>query len=185
MLPKYFSIFRIITIICSLLATNTFQIASASQNSVKSIDRDKLTVKHKKEPSINVERQSEIKEIYKTLTQTYRGLNGCNVELVAKHVLMRGRYLTDLSDSCVLRRQGDLLLNYEVKNIELVSLSDNKATVNIQLVQTAQYTRAMKRPSIESQSISCILIKDPERWKVSNFFIKASVPVGEAYIPKF
>ncbi len=184
MLLKHLSIVKITAVVCAILAT-TLQIANASPSSVASIDRDNLTVKPKKETSTNIDRQSEVESIHKTLTQTYRGLNGCNVDLVAKHVLMRGRYLTDLADSCVLRRQGDLLLNYEVKNIELVSLSDNKATVNIQLVQTAQYTREMKRPSIQNQSISCTLIKDSERWKVSNFFIKASVPVGEAYIPKF
>lgn len=189
MISKYSSIAKVIISICSILAITTFQSANAAQDSqnsvVESIDREKLAVKPKKATSTNIDRQSELREIYKTLTQTYRGLNGCNVDLVAKHVLMRGRYLTDLADSCVLRRQGDLILNYEVKNIELVSMSDNKATVNIQLVQTGQYTKAMKRPSIEYQSISCILIKEPERWKVSNFFIISAVPVGEAYIPKF
>lgn len=189
MIPKHSSIAKSIIFIGSILAITTFQSANASQNSqnsvLESIDREKLTVKPKKGTSTNIARQSEIKEIYKTLAQTYRGLNGCDVDLVAKHVLMRGRYLTDLSDSCFLRRRGDLILNYEVKNIELVSLSDNKATVNIQLVQTAQYTRAMKKPSVQNQSISCILTKDIEQWKVSNFFIKSSIPIGEAYIPKF
>jgi hypothetical protein len=184
MLLKHLSIVKITAVVCAILAT-TLQIANASPSSVASIDRDNLTVKPKKETSTNIDRQSEVESIHKTLTQTYRGLNGCNVNLVAKHVLMRGRYLSDLDNSCNLRRQGDLQLNYEVKNIELVSLSGNNATVNIYLSQTFQYHRVMKRPSIQNQSISCVLIKDDGRWKVSNFFIKESVPVGDIYPPGF
>jgi hypothetical protein len=183
MLPKHLSIAKIITVVCAILAT-TLQIANASSSSVASIDRDKLIVKPKKETSTNIDRQSEVASIHKTLTQTYQGLNECNVDLVAKYVLIKGRYLSDLNDSCNHIRQGALQLSYEIKNLELVSLADNNAIVNINLVQKFQYS-FMPRPSIQTQSISCTLVKSKDRWKVSNFFIKESVPIGDIYPPGF
>ena len=102
-----------------------------------------------------------------------------NVALVAKYVLIRGRYLSDLTNQCRLARLGHLYFKYEVKSIELVSLSDKNAVVNIELLGTGQYRAIMKKPLTELQSISCPLVKTKYGWKVSNFFIKNAVPVGE------
>jgi hypothetical protein len=164
MLLRYFSLFSVITFICSLLTTSTFQIANAAQTSVKSIELDKLTVKRKKEASVNVDRQSEIASIHHTLTQLYRGYNECNINLVSKYTLWsHERHRRNLDDLCTQVRLGNSFINYKVKNIELISLSDNKAIVVIDVLRTYK-VESMQKLAIENTSNHLALHKVNGRW---------------------
>lgn len=164
MLPKYFSIASTIAVVCSISTTTTFQIANASQNSVKSNERDKLTVKPKKETSNNIDRQSEIASIYHTLTQLYRGYNECNVNLISKYTLWsHERHRRHVDELCKQVRLGNSFVNHKVKNIELISLSDNKAVVVIDQIRTYK-VESMQKIAVENISSHLGLHKVNGRW---------------------
>jgi hypothetical protein len=164
MLPKHLSIVSITNILCSILTTNTFQIATASQNSVASIDRDKLTVKPKKETSTNIDRQSEVASIHHTLTQLYRGQNECNVNIVSKYKLWsHPRHRQEFEYWCNQVRLGNAIINCEVKSIELTYLSGNKARVLIDDIRTYKIG-SMQQIEIDNRSYLLELHKVNGRW---------------------
>jgi hypothetical protein len=164
MLLKHLSIVSITAILCSIVATNTFQVAIASPSSVASIDRDKLTVKPKKETSTNIDRQSEIASVHHTLTQLYRGYNECNVNLITKYTLWsHERHRRNLDDLCEQVRLGNSFLNHKVKNIELIYLSDTKAIVVVDEIRTYK-VESMQQIAIENTSDRLTLHKVNGRW---------------------
>ncbi len=165
MLPKHLSIVKITAVVCAILAT-TLQIANASPDSVASIERDKLTVKPKKETSTNSDRQSEIVSIHHTLTQLYRGYNECDIDLVSKHtVWSHERHRRNLDEHCKQVRLGNSFLNHKVKNIELISLSDNKAIIAIDEIRTYK-VESMQQIAIENRSDRLTLHKVNGRWVI-------------------
>jgi hypothetical protein len=163
MLPKHLSIVKITTVVCAILAT-TLQIANASPSSVASIDRDKLTVKPKKETSTNIDRQSEIASIHHTLTQLNRGQNECNVNLMSKYKLWsHERHRQEFEYWCNQVRLGNAIINCKVKSIELTYLSDNKARVRIDDIRTYKFG-SMQQVEIDNRSYLLELYKVNGRW---------------------
>jgi hypothetical protein len=152
-----------------LISTDRIQIANASRDfipAIESISQDKLITKDDKPGHYNASQQADIKNIHKTLTEFYRGLNEHNVDRMARVSVMA----LD-SDKEYLRRTFARLkssgvdMSIEVQNIELISLSGNNARVEISQVMKASGTQR----SIKSQqSASIVLVKYRGRWKVSD-----------------
>jgi hypothetical protein len=153
----------------ALVTTINVRAAAASGDfapAIESISGDKLITKDDK-PSFNsASQQVDIKNIHKTLTEFYRGLNEHNVDRMARVSVMASD-----SDKEYLRRTFARLkssgvdMSIEVQNIELVSLSTNNARVEISQVMKAS---GAQRSIKSQQSASIVLVKYRGRWKVSD-----------------
>ena len=152
-----------------LVTTTNVQIADAAGDfipAIESLSQDKLITKDDKPSYSSASQQADIKNIHKTLTEFYRGLNEHNVDRMARVSVMASD-----SDKEYLRRtfarlkSSGIDMSIEVQNIELVSLSASNARVEIaQLVKARGAQRAIK----SQQSTSIVLVKYRGRWKVSD-----------------
>ena len=152
-----------------LVSTYNVQTANAATDLAPAIgpsSQDKLITKGEKSVRYNAAQQSDIRSIHKTLTEFYRGLNEHNVDRMARVAVM-----TSDSDKEYLRRTFARLKSYgvdmsvEVRDIELLSLSENNARVQITQIMKA---RGAQRSVKSQQSASIVLVKERGRWKVSD-----------------
>jgi phage I-like protein len=162
-----------------LVATHTIGVANAQMapsHSLTVTSQDKLIVKGEKPAHLNAQQQSDVKGIYRTLTEFYRGLNEYNVERMARVAIS-----TSNNEKEYTQRMFDRLKSYrvdvsvEVQDIELITLSDNSASVKVtQLVKARGSGRAMN----SQQSSSLSLIKQQGRWRISDArtFIQTMTP---------
>jgi hypothetical protein len=152
-----------------LVATNTIQIANAGMDTSSSLivtSQDKLIVKGEKPAHLNAQQQSDVRSIHRTLTEFYRGLNEYNVDRMARVAVG-----TSNDEKAYTQRMFDRLKSYrvdvsvEVQGIELISLSDHNALVNVtQLVKARGSGKALS----SQQSSSLSLVKNQGRWRISD-----------------
>jgi hypothetical protein len=162
-----------------LITTSTIELVKAEidpSSSLKVTSQDKLIVKGEKPAHLNAQQQSDVKGIYRTLTEFYRGLNEYNVERMSRVAIS-----TSNDEKVYTQRMFDRLKSYrvdvsvEVQDIELITLSGNSASVKVtQLVKARGSGKAMS----SQQSSSLSLIKQQGRWRISDgrTFIQTMTP---------
>jgi hypothetical protein len=170
MMLKYLPITVLAAIVnLVLVATNWSQTAYATTDPTISISVDehqKLITKDEKPNQTNAQQRADIKSIHRVLTQYYRGFNEYSVEQMERatvpgSVTEQG-YLRDFFAKMRSTRVG---ISVEVENIELVSISENNALVNIDQVMKM---RGQRGSATSHQSASIALIKYRGQWKISD-----------------
>jgi hypothetical protein len=143
---------------------NTFT-ASHQQEAVSSTESlSTLISKSDKSAHINSQQQSDVKGIHRTLTQFYRGLNEYDVDRMARVAMPASEQEKSFLRTQFSKfRSARVRVSVEVKNIELLSLSDRQATVNIEQFIT---TRAPQGLYTNTYTASVVLVKDRGQWKV-------------------
>jgi hypothetical protein len=152
-----------------LVSTNTVQIANAAIVSAPSnlpSSQGQLIAKGERSTHINAQQQSDVREIHTTLTQFYRGFNQLDVDKMARvatpATTAEKNYLRSIFNKI---KTANVDMSIEVKNIELVSLSDRTAVVSIE--QLTKF-RGPKGAASIKQSSSLSLVKSNGRWIVSD-----------------
>ncbi|PSB58698.1 hypothetical protein [Chamaesiphon polymorphus] len=152
-----------------LVSTNSILTASATIDPTRSISADehqKLITKDEKPSQINAQQRSDIKSIHRVLTQYYRGFNEYSVERME-----RATVPGSVTEQGYLRgffarmRAAGVGMSIEVENIELVSISENNALVNIDQVMKV---RGQGGSATSHQLSSIALTKYRGQWKISD-----------------
>jgi ketosteroid isomerase-like protein len=152
----------------ALIAASTFQTSPAlaiivqdSTSSAPAQDRNQ------KPDRINAGQKSEVRAIYQTLTQFYRGLNEGNVDRVVKTATQ-----VSAKDKEYLRnvfakvKSAGINVNIEVKNIELTSFSGDTALLKVYSI--SQANKGAARGSSIQSATDIALVKDRGQWKISD-----------------
>jgi hypothetical protein len=155
----------------ALVLTNPVQIVNAETVAIGSISpsgQEKLIAKEVKSTPVNArQQQSDIRSIHRTLTEFYRGFNECNV-----HRMERAAVPNSPADHEKLQsvfadiKSNHVNMSIEVQNIELVTLSDQNATLRID--QLAKF-RGLGRSATKQSLVSMALVKINGQWKVSDW----------------
>jgi excinuclease UvrABC nuclease subunit len=170
MMLKYLPITALAAIVnLVLVATNSSQIASAQIAPTRSISADrhqKLITKDEIPTHINSQQKSDIKGIHRALTQYYRGFNEYSIERMERATvpgsITEAGYLRDFFSRL---RSAGVAVSVEVENIELVSLSENNALVNIDQVMKM---RGSQRSATSKQAATIALVKYRGQWRISD-----------------
>ncbi len=151
----------------SLVAISTTAIPANAETGVftSAIAQDKLIVKEEKVTEVNADRQADLTAIHQTLTQFYRGLNEYSVDrLVVVSVAASADEREYARQMFSQLKSAGIDISIEIKRIELVSLSDRQATLNIDQLLTI---RKSHKSANSRQFASVELIKQRGRWRVS------------------
>jgi hypothetical protein len=152
-----------------LVSTQTVQIVNAAIVAAPSnlpSTEGQLIAKGEKSAHINAQQQSDVKGIYATLTQFYRGFNECDVDKMARVAVPatagEKNYLRSMFNKI---KSSNVDMSIEVKSIDLVALSDRRAVVNIS--QLTKFRGPQGAASLQ-QSAALSLVKSNGQWKVSD-----------------
>jgi hypothetical protein len=164
---KYLPIAAAITVAnLTLIATSTFQTSPALAVIVQD-SPSQVKNRGEKPAHINADQKSEVRAIYQTLTQFYRGLNEGNVDRIVKTATKVSpqdkEYLRNVFAKV---KSAGINVNIEVKNIELTSFSRDAALLKVSSI--SQANKGSTRGGSIQSSTDIALIKDRGQWKISD-----------------
>ncbi len=163
---KTATIFRLVVPIWAISAATVVTATPAShyRDALSTEVASTQIAKEDNSGQISARQQSDVQSIHKTLTQFYRGLNEYNIDrMAAVAVSASNRDKAFLRSQFARFKAAGISVIVEVKNIELVSLSDRDAIVKIEQLITAKSSQGTAN---YQQVASVTLIKDGDRWKV-------------------
>jgi hypothetical protein len=158
---------RIAITILPLSLTTLSDISSANgatESKSQGTSGHQFIAKQDKSANVNAQQQADIDSIHQTIAQFYRGMNEFNVDRMEKASLS-----VPAADKASMRRMFDRLkannidMSIEVRNIELVSFSQNNAIVKIDQVVKG---RKGNRSTESKQTGSLLLVKYRGKWKI-------------------
>jgi hypothetical protein len=142
----------------SVNAAIEFKPQVASQN--------QFIAKQNKSANVDAQQQADIDSIHQTITQFYRGMNEFDVDRMARASLS-----VPAADKASMRRVFNRLkannidMSIEVRNIELVSFSQNNAVVKIDQIVKG---RKGNLSTESKQAASLTLVKYNGQWKIGD-----------------
>jgi hypothetical protein len=122
--------------------------------------------KQDKSTNVDAQQQADIDSIHQTITQFYRGMNQFDVDRMERASLS-----VPAADKEYMRRVFNRLksnkidISIEVRNIELVSLTENNALIKINQVVKG---RRGKLSTESKQTASLALVKYRGKWKIGD-----------------
>jgi hypothetical protein len=151
----------------SLTVLSGMSSANAAIESTPQIaSQNQLIAKQNKSANVDAQQQAEIDSIHQTITQFYRGMNEFDVDRMAKVSLS-----VPAADKAYMRRVFNRLkannidMSIEVRNIELISFSQNTALVKIDQIVKG---RRGKISTESKQTASLALVKYQGKWKIGD-----------------
>ncbi len=152
----------------ALIATSTFQAPPALAIIVQDSTSPSPAKNRTEKPAhINAEQKSEVRAIYQTLTQFYRGLNEGNVDRIVKTATkVSAKDKEYLRNVFAKVKSAGINVNIEVKNIELTAFSGDTALLKVDSISQAN-KGSTKGGGIQS-STDIALVKERGQWKISD-----------------
>jgi hypothetical protein len=160
---------RIAIVILPLSLTALSGISSAhaaTESKSQGASQHQFIAKQDKSANVNARQQADIESIHQTITQFYRGMNEFDVDRMARSSLS-----ISAADKAYMRRifsrlkSNNIDMTIEVRNIELVSLSEHNALVKIdQIVKGHRGDRSTE----SMQTGSLMLVKYHGKWKIGD-----------------
>lgn len=155
--------------------------ANATATTQQSMNSRQLIAKQdRSSANVNRQQQADIESIHQTLTQYYRGANELSVERMERASLSLSA--DDRASNQKMFHEikvNHINFSVEVDNIELLSMSGQKATVKVdEVMKISQGLRAggLKR------SVSFMMVKVNGIWKIVNFNnLKKPVLFGDKF----
>jgi hypothetical protein len=151
----------------SLTALGGMSSANAAIESKPQIASEhQFIAKQNKSANVDAQQQADIDSIHQTITQFYRGMNQFDVDRMAKVSLS-----VPAADKAYMRRVFNRLkannidMSIEVRNIELISFSQNNALVKIEQIVKG---RRGKISTESKQTASLMLVKYQGEWKIGD-----------------
>jgi hypothetical protein len=156
-----------------LVFTNPVQIANAAIDSAPStlpVRQDKLITKDaettQKPAHLNAQQQSDVKSIRRTLTELYAGINEYNVNRMMRVFATVPDTDREYMQHLFARLKAERVeMSVEVKDIELVSISERNAFVKV--TQSRKF-RGSQGAITAQESTSLALVKYQGKWKISD-----------------
>jgi hypothetical protein len=152
----------------AIVSTSTLQIAHATIIvTPSSTHLDRSIANGDRTNHINAQQQSDVNGIHATLTQFYGGMNEYNVDRMARVATPTTEDKKQaMRQSFARAKAAGMDISFQIKNIELVSLSDRQATVKIEQLVTGKKDGNTKS---DLQAVSITLVKYRGSWKVGDF----------------
>jgi hypothetical protein len=151
----------------SLTALSGISSANAAIESKPQIaSQNQFIAKQNKSANVDAQQQADIDSIHQTITQFYRGMNEFDVDRMAKVSLS-----VPAADKAYMRRvfnrlkANNINMSIEVRNIELISFSQNNALIKIDQIVKG---RRGKISTESKQTASLTLVKYQGEWKIGD-----------------
>jgi hypothetical protein len=151
----------------SLTALSGISSANAAIESKPQIASQHQSIaKQDKSANVNAKQQADINSIHQTITQFYRGMNEFDVDRMERASLsVPAAAKASMRRIFTRLKANDIDMSIEVRNIELVSLSQNNAIVKIDQVVKG---RKGNRSTESKQTASLMLVKYNGKWKIGD-----------------
>lgn len=148
-----------------IVSTTTLQIANATIIVTQSSTHlDRSIAKGYLSNRINAQQQSDINGIHVTLTQFYGGINEYNVDRMAQVAAPIAKSKKEcIRQSFAKAKDAGVNISFEIKNIELISLSGSQAKVKIEQLASRQMDGRLVS---ERRFFGTNLVKHHGSWKV-------------------
>jgi hypothetical protein len=149
----------------AIVSTTTLQTANATIIVAQSSTHlDRSIAKGYLSDRINAQQQSDIDGIHATLTQFYGGINEYNVDRMARLATPIAKSNKEcIRQSFARAKDAGVNISFEIKNIELISLSDSQAKVKIEQLASRQMDGRLVS---ERRFFGTNLVKYHGSWKV-------------------
>ncbi len=151
----------------SLTALSGISSANAAiESKPQVVSQHQFIAKQNKSANVDAQQQADIDSIHQTITQFYRGMNEFDVDRMAKVSLS-----VPAADKAYMRRlfsrlkANNIDMSIEVRNIELISLSQNNALIKIDRIVKG---RRGKISTESKQTASLTLVKYQGKWKIGD-----------------
>jgi hypothetical protein len=138
---------------------------AATEPKLQGTSGHQFIAKQDKSGNVAAQQQADIASIHQTITQFYRGMNEFDVDRMERSSLS-----VPAADKASMRKffnrlkSNNIDMSVEVRNIELVSFSQNNAVVKIEQVVKG---RRDKKTAEFKQVGSLMLVKHHGKWKIS------------------
>jgi hypothetical protein len=157
---------------CANATTTTMQQSINSRQHIAKQDRSSANINHQK--------QTDLEGIHQTLTQYYSGANELNVEQMERASLSLSA--DDKASNQQIFNEikvNHINLSVEVQNIELLSMSGQKATVKVDEVM--KLSKGLRSGGLQ-RSVAFMMVKVNGKWKIVNFNnLKKPVLFGDRF----
>jgi hypothetical protein len=139
---------------------------AAIESKAQVASQPQFIAKQNKSADVDAQQQADIDSIHQTITQFYRGMNEFDVDRMAKVSLS-----VPAAEKAYMQRvfnrlkANNINMSVEVRNIELISLSQNNALIKIEQIVKG---RKGKISTESKQTASLSLVKYQGKWKIGD-----------------